>query len=141
MITPATTDDLETLIDLWERSARATHNFLSEDDIAFYRERILSDYFNQVELWIYQEQRVVKGFIGIGEMIEMLFVDPRCFRQGIGTALLDFAVTVKGMRQVDVNEQNQSAQLFYKSKGFVKVGCSEIDGDGRPYPIIHLALP
>ena len=33
----AQADDLRTLVPLWERSVRATHGFLSEEDIEFYR--------------------------------------------------------------------------------------------------------
>lgn len=41
---------------------------------------------------------------------------------------------------VDVNEQNEQAHRFYLSQGFKQVGRSELDDDGRPYPILNLCL-
>ena len=39
----------------------------------------------------------------------------------------------------DVNEQNERAVGFYERMGFVRTGHSPRDGQGRPYPLIHLA--
>lgn len=41
---------------------------------------------------------------------------------------------------VDVNEQNAGAHAFYKKYGFVQTGRSELDGAGKPYPLIHMEL-
>ena len=38
----------------------------------------------------------------------------------------------------DVNEQNLQAVGFYEHLGFVPIGRSERDGQGRAYPLIHL---
>jgi putative acetyltransferase len=37
-----------------------------------------------------------------------------------------------------VNEQNRSALAFYEHLGFERTGRSPVDGQGRPYPLIHL---
>lgn len=39
---------------------------------------------------------------------------------------------------MDVNEQNQSAKLFYQVMGFEEYDRSEVDDAGREYPILHL---
>jgi putative acetyltransferase len=39
----------------------------------------------------------------------------------------------------DVNEQNAQAVGFYEHMGFTRTGRSPLDGQGRPYPLIHLA--
>jgi putative acetyltransferase len=39
---------------------------------------------------------------------------------------------------LDVNEQNPPAAGFYARQGFVVVGRSETDGEGRPFPLLHL---
>jgi putative acetyltransferase len=41
----------------------------------------------------------------------------------------------------DVNEQNAQAVDFYEHLGFERTGRSEMDNQGRPYPLIHLRLP
>jgi putative acetyltransferase len=71
----------------------------------------------------------------------MLFVSAAARGRGIGSALLAKAVQNQSVTRVDVNEQNPEALGFYASRGFVQVGRSELDGDGRPYPLLHLELP
>ncbi len=140
MIVEACRADYEALADVWERSVRATHHFLTEEDIRHFRERIMDCYFPQVELWKYVAGGSVRGFIGLSDMIEMLFVDPFCFRSGIGSRLLAFAVEERGMARVDVNEQNPGALAFYRVHGFEPTGRSATDSEGNPFPIIHLSL-
>ena len=140
VIVEACVEDYETLAGVWERSVRATHHFLTEQDILHFRERIMDCYFPQVELWKYVEDGKVCGFIGLSDTIEMLFVDPDCFRRGIGSRLLAFAVTEKGMTRVDVNEQNPGAMAFYRAHGFEPVSRSETDSEGNHFPIIYHSL-
>lgn len=68
----------------------------------------------------------------------MLFVDAGLHGRGIGSALLAHVVRTAGVRAVDVNEQNPSAAAFYLRHGFTVAGRSEVDGEGRPYPLLHL---
>ncbi|KAF9119149.1 hypothetical protein BGX30_004055, partial [Mortierella sp. GBA39] len=96
-----------------------------------------------VEVWVEKDDSGVPlGFIGLdGSMVEMLFVDPDRHGQGIGTGLLRYAEQLKGGRlRVDVNEQNDGAYAFYQRYGFVRTGRSELDGSGRPFPLLHLEL-
>lgn len=44
------------------------------------------------------------------------------------------------MTTVDVNEQNTQAVGFYARAGFTVTGRSPVDDEGRPYPLLHLAL-
>ncbi len=62
----ATKSDYPTLIDIWERSVRATHDFLSERDIEELRPLILGSYFDAVELTsaVTATGRIV-GFCGV----------------------------------------------------------------------------
>jgi putative acetyltransferase len=70
----------------------------------------------------------------------MLFVDPAHHGQGLGKALLRYAIEHDGVRLVDVNEQNPSALAFYLAQGFERIGRSERDGADRPFPLLHLRL-
>ena len=67
----------------------------------------------------------------------MLFVEPDAHGRGVGTALLD-AVAARAPLTVDVNEQNPAAHAFYRARGFVETGRSPLDGEGRPFPLVHL---
>lgn len=60
--------------------------------------------------------------------------------RGIGKALLTHAIEELGVRAVDVNEDNTQAVGFYERLGFVQVGRSELDGQGKPYPTLHMKL-
>lgn len=73
-----------------------------------------------------------------GIQVEMLFVDPVFHRRGIGRALLDFVGRRWPRIWLDVNEQNQAAARFYSKYGFKRIGRSNLDGQGRPYPLLHL---
>ena len=71
----------------------------------------------------------------------MLFIDPDLRGKGIGRALLDHARSSRGQMSVDVNEQNPEAVGFYLHYGFAQTGRSPLDGEGHPFPLIHLSLP
>ncbi|OXL84421.1 GNAT family acetyltransferase [Paenibacillus sp. SSG-1] len=142
-ITAYLEEDHDYLVELWYRAVRETHTFLTEADIAFYRRIVDEQALKHVEVWVEKDDSGVPlGFIGLdGSMVEMLFVDPDRHGQGIGTRLLRYAEQLKGSRlRVDVNEQNDGAYAFYQRYGFVRTGRSELDGSGRPFPLLHLEL-
>lgn len=70
----------------------------------------------------------------------MLFIDPYLRGQGIAKMLLQFAIDHLNVTNVDVNEQNIQAVGFYKHFGFKVISRSELDGTGKPYPILHMQL-
>lgn len=128
------------LSEIWKRSVRASHSFLSEIDIIEIKRALPAEYFPKVELYALIDNNMTVGFIGLSaNMIEMLFIDDAQRGRGYGTALIEFAKS-HGATKVDVNEQNPSALQFYKAKGFRVTGRDETDEAGRPYPILHLSL-
>lgn len=133
-------NDLPALAGIWERSVRATHTFLSEDDISEIREALIPLYFPAVDIYGILSNGTVAGFIGLSEKkIEMLFVDDAFRGKGLGSALISHALSL-GADSVDVNEQNLSALEFYKAKGFRIISRDGHDPAGRPFPILHLTL-
>lgn len=128
------------LVQVWRSAVDATHQFLADEHRDEIESRLASDYLPQVDLLVADLGGVPVGFAGVsGESLEMLFVDAGQRGRGIGTALLSFVVE-RGVTTVDVNEQNAQAVEFYRRRGFTVVGRSELDDQGRPYPILHLAL-
>ncbi|WP_217177057.1 GNAT family N-acetyltransferase [Streptomyces sp. AC495_CC817] len=135
-------EEYRALAEIWGSAVRATHDFLAEDDFVRIRENLVPAYFPAVELLVAERAGRPVGFAGIAEgSLEMLFVSDEARGQGVGSALLAEAVSAHGVTVVDVNEQNEGAHGFYLRHGFVEVGRSELDGDGRPYPILHLQRP
>lgn len=70
--------------------------------------------------------------------MEALFIDPAVRGTGIGRLLLQHGLSLHGTLSTDVNMQNAQAVGFYQRMGFIETGRSEVDSQGRPYPLIHL---
>jgi len=142
MIRLATASEYPHLTQIWQRSVRATHDFLSEPEIARLKIAVENDYLPVVAPYVWLDSRgQPQGFIGVVEQrIEMLFIEPALRGQGIGKQLVNFAVTQLAARELDVNQQNPQAIGFYLSMGFVEIGRSALDGEGKPYPLLHMRL-
>lgn len=142
LIRPVTEADHDAIVALWEAAVRATHDFLTEEDIVFFRGFLLG-IFSHLNVQVAELDGRVAGFIGNSERhIEALFVDPAQHQRGIGRQLLDalIAADPRVPWTVDVNEQNPGATGFYEHYGFVRIGRSELDASGRPFPLLHLVL-
>ena len=136
-----TKESYQELIEVWECSVRATHHFLPEENIAELKPLIVQHYFDAVELRCVTQDGKIAGFIGVADSnIEMLFVDPTYIGQGIGRQLIEYSIEHMNASKVDVNEQNPKAIAFYEKVGFKKTGRSELDGQGNPFPLVHMQL-
>lgn len=140
-VTAATEADHPRLAEVWESSVRATHHFLTENDIASIRRR-LPQYFAAAGLIAFRDRDgSILGFAGVADgKLEMLFVDAGSRGLGVGKAMLGYAVSMMGAAKLDVNEQNPAAVGFYERMGFRVTGRSESDGEGRPFPLLHMEL-
>ena len=140
-IEQADAGDYQALIALWEASVRATHHFLQEADITALKPLILKHYFAAVDLVCARGEEEIAGFCGVHNgNIEMLFIAPEARGSGVGRLLVAHAIQRQGARRVDVNEQNAQALGFYQHLGFEVTGRSPLDGQGKPYPLLHMAL-
>lgn len=139
-IRPRVAADDALLTALWERSVRATHDFIAEDDIQRLYPLVRDSYLPALHVQVLESPDASPaGFIATSDdTVEMLFVEPAQRGQGIGRKLLD-QVRRPGLK-VDVNEQNPKAHGFYRHYGFVDCGRSATDGEGKPFPIIHMQL-
>lgn len=130
------------VVDLWEISVRASHHFLPEEDIQYFKPLILRDYLKAVSLsCIRDDGGKIIAFAGVAEdKMEMLFVHPDHFGKGLGKALTMHCIRHYHIKKVDVNEDNPGAAAFYQRMGFKVVSRSPTDPLGKPYPILHLEL-
>ena len=71
------------VLGIWEASVRASHHFLTEDDIRSLCPQA-EEAIRQIEtLWVVEDENVRIGFMGIQSgKIEMLFLHPDYFRKG-----------------------------------------------------------
>ncbi|MFZ2527881.1 MAG: acetyltransferase [Rhodococcus sp. (in: high G+C Gram-positive bacteria)] len=133
--------DFGRLVEVWRSAVRATHHFLSSQDIAFYEDRMAREYLPAVDVTVAVVDGRIVGFSGLAEgRLEMLFVDDDHRGTGVGSVLLADALHRYPALTLDVNEQNPTALAFYQRRGFVVTGRSDLDGDGRPFPLLHLAV-
>lgn len=142
IIRQASAADYPQLLDIWRRSVRATHHFLQESDIEALLPQLRDIYLPVVDVWVAVDVKDHPlGFIGLNQShVEMLFIDPDLRGQGMGRALLDHVRSSHPTMSVDVNEQNPQAVGFYLHYGFVQTGRSPLDGEGRPFPLLHMNL-
>ncbi|MCT3358449.1 GNAT family N-acetyltransferase [Latilactobacillus curvatus] len=134
----ATASDYQLILNIWEQSVLATHDFLKPDDLNFYKEQI-PQFFNQTTLRIWSLDHQPIGFTGTnGPELEMFFLDPHYIGGGHGHQILTWLINHQQITKIDVNEQNQHAKTFYLNHGFTVASRSERDGFGKPYPILHL---
>jgi len=142
-IRQAAPEERDILFDIWLRSVRATHSFVSEADIQSFVPAVQSYLASaESEFWVLcADDNQPVGFMGMaGGTIESLFLAPEFFRRGGGRRLVEHAQSLRGELTVDVNEQNSAACRFYAACGFVVEGRSELDAAGRPFPLLHMRL-
>jgi len=138
-IRSSTPADGERVVQIWRDAVDATHDFLSPGDRIAIEEEVRG-FLPAAPLWLAVDvdDRPVGFMLLDGNSMEALFIDPAHRGGGIGRALVEHALARHATLVTDVNEQNEQAVGFYERLGFVPVGRSERDGEGRPYPLIHL---
>ncbi|MBA4611974.1 acetyltransferase [Stappia taiwanensis] len=127
------------VVEIWCRSVDATHGFLSPQDRRDIEREVrgfLPD--APLDLAIDGDDRPVGFMLLDGGHMEALFIDPDHRGRGVGRQLVAEALKREPDLSTDVNEQNLQAVGFYRRMGFEPVGRSARDGQGRPYPLIHL---
>jgi len=133
-------DDRERLIDIWWRSASATHRFLSRPHLEALLPEVRALQLETRDTWVLcTSPEATVGFLVInGRAVEALFIAPEWLRRGGGRRLLLHARELAGPLTVEVNEQNSDALAFYLAQGFAIVRRSPVDSGGRPYPLLYL---
>lgn len=129
---------LEVLLQIWERSVRAMHLFLSDAEVNRIKEYVPRA-FEGVEHLIVAEAEKPVAFMGTQNgRLEMLFVAPEERGRGIGRQLLQYGVESYGVFEVTVNEQNPQAVGFYERMGFETYKRTDTDEEGAPYPLLYM---
>ena len=124
---------IDQLLEVWERSVRATHLFLSAGEVAEIKPYVplaLREVPHLMVAW--RGGRTPAGFMGIdGQKLEMLFLAPEERGKGLGKKLVRYGMERFGIREVTVNEQNPQARGFYAHMGFHVCQRWELDEQGR----------
>ncbi len=133
---------INSLLEVWEDSVRATHLFLSDLEIKKIKEYV-PQALNLVEHLIIIENGndIPIAFMGIdGLRLEMLFVKNSERGKGLGKQLLNYGIENYNVNELTVNEQNLNAKVFYEHMGFITYKRTKLDEQGNPYPLLYMRL-
>lgn len=137
--TPQLIDDL---LKVWENSVRATHKFLSNEEILEIKEYVpqaLSD-ISHLIIDTDENERPI-AFMGIeNNKLEMLFINSGYRGKGIGKKMLLYGIEKYKVNDLAVNEDNPQAKGFYEHMGFKVYQRNELDDQGKPYPVLYMRL-
>ena len=131
---------IEKLLCVWESSVKATHLFLSNDEIHNIKQYVPKA-LSGVPILIVAECKNGNpiGFMGIAnQTLEMLFVANESRGQGIGRQLLQYGIENYSVCKLSVNEQNPLAKGFYEHMGFTVYKRTQLDEQGNPYPLLYM---
>ena len=131
-----------TLVDIWERSVRATHLFLSDEEVQQIKEYVPQALRGVQHLIVAEDESGEPvAFMGTENgRLEMLFLSPTERGKGLGKRMLQYGIQNYGIRELTVNEQNPQAVGFYKHMGFQTYRRTDCDEQGNPYPLLYMKL-
>ena len=131
---------IKQLLEVWESSVKATHLFLSQDEIENIKTYVPQALKEIPHLLIIEnENQIPVGFMGIvGQHLEMLFIADTERQKGFGKDLIKYGIEKFSIHDVAVNEQNPLAKGFYEHMGFTVYKRTELDEQGNPYPLLYM---
>ena len=137
-----TTTLINQLIEVWEDSVKATHLFLSNEEIENIKKYVPQALNEVAQLVIIENERHQPiAFMGIeNKKLEMLFIKNSERGKGLGKKLLNYGIENYNVNELAVNEQNLNSKGFYEYMGFKTYKRTELDEQGNPYPILYMRL-
>lgn len=133
---------METLVELWEASVRATHHFLSDDEVRQIKTYVPQALNGAAHLLIAENEAGEPiAFLGTeNHRLEMLLLSPAVRGKGIGKELLQYGIENYEIRELTVNEQNPQAVGFYDHMRFQTYKRTDCDEEGNPYPLLYMKM-
>lgn len=130
------------LLEVWEDSVKATHLFLSNEEIKNIKKYVPQAISEVSHLVIIEnESHQPIALMGIEDTkLEMLFIKNSERGKGLGKQLLNYGIENYNVNELAVNEQNPNAKGFYEYMGFKTYKRTEVDEQGNPYPILYMRL-
>lgn len=139
-VTEISSELIKSLLAVWESSVKATHLFLTNDEIQTIKTDIPEAISNVQHLVLMtNESNRPIGFMGINaQMLEMLFISNEYRGKGLGKQLLEYGIKKYSVNKLGVNEQNSLAKGFYEHMGFKVYKRTELDEQGNHFPILYM---
>lgn len=125
--------DVDRVIEVWRAASAIATPFLTGAFLEREAREIRDVWLRVANTWVYEVDEVVAGFIALIENeVGGIFVHPAAQGAGIGRALMDHAVRVRGALELDVFEANRVGRRFYRKYGFTEVSRSICEATGEP---------
>ena len=102
------------LLNVWESSVRATHKFLSNEEILEIKK--------YVPVAIKEVNHLIVEFAENNKSIAFMGIEKY------------------GVNDLAVNEDNPNAKGFYEHMSFIVYERHELDDQGKPYPVLYMKL-
>ena len=121
-------EDLEEILDIWNKASTLTHPFVEDAYVEKVKKDMREIYIPGSETWVYEEEGRVIGFNGmVGNEFGGLFIYPNHQSKGVGQELVKFIRAFHDELEVEVFKLNKtdysSTTENYKST-IKKVGIS-----------------
>ena len=131
---------VQELLQVWEKSVRATHLFLSDEEVKAIKDYVPQALSGIAHLLIAEnEAGMPVAFMGVEDgVLEMLFITPEERGKSLGKQLIRYGIENYGVERLAVNEQNPQAKGFYEHMGFQVYKRTETDEQGNPYPLLYM---
>lgn len=112
--------DLKKVMRIWYDGNLEAHDFIDKDywdrNFGYVKRALL-----QAEVYVYEINGTVVGFIGVDEgYIAGLFVDREYRGMGIGTKLMEYVKEKYDFFTLHVFENNYGAVTFYENRGLIR---------------------
>lgn len=137
-IRQAAENDLARIAEIEIFNYRLNFYPIFRSDAFYFDELSVPAYMEEIRLFLDQmfvyDDGAVKGFIRVdGRRVKKLFVEPVLQGQGIGAALLEYAIEAYGANELWALEKNTRAIAFYKRHGFSVTQDKQLEEDTTEY--------
>ncbi|AWI05749.1 N-acetyltransferase [Clostridium drakei] len=119
MIKDFNLNKLDSIMEIWLETNIEAHDFIQKE-YWINNYDLVKQMLPLADIYIFEENNVIKGFIGIteGNYIAGLFVKKEYQREGIGRNLIDYCKCKYWFLKLDVFMKNKNAVNFYYKNGF-----------------------
>lgn len=123
MIRTLRPEDLEAVMALWLYGNEEAHSFIDKAYWCSHYDEVRAA-ISQAEVYVFDEDGTVRGFIGIVDgYIAGIFVERGWRSKGIGRRLLQAVKEKYETLTLDVYQKNERAIKFYQQEGFAMASC------------------
>ncbi len=131
-IIEATKENTREIVDIWYDVSLKAHGFIPSDYWKKKKDQMNNKYIPMSETYQASDGREILGFISLlDDYLAAIFVKSEFQGKGIGTLLLNHAMSLRNNLQLKVFCKNKKSVEFYKSKGFSVISESKDENTGE----------